>query len=57
MEFKDWLGEVDDYLRSKTGLTHDDFADGPSNDSWRGGVTPEDYARQLLEEAGWTEEE
>lgn len=57
MAFAAWLSGVDSILMAKVGLTHDDLPDGPSYDSWSGGSSQADYARQLLAEAGYTEVE
>lgn len=53
MTFAEWLKAVDTYLLSVAGITHMDLSDGASNDRWTSGVTPENYAKELLESDGF----
>lgn len=57
IKFKEWYDKVNVYVMSKIGLGIDDLPDGPSWDSWEGGMSPEDYGDERLREEGYSDDE
>ena len=53
LTYKQWYDKVNAYVMNVAELGIDDLSDGPSWDSWNAGETPEDYAREMLEENGF----
>lgn len=47
--FAEWLAAVDRLIGHKCGLTHRDFVDFPSYDTWNDGATPADALEVLAE--------
>lgn len=48
-----WMEEVDEALDELCGLSAFDLPDGPSMDSFTGGMAADEYAQLLLEDAGF----
>lgn len=53
LTFQQWFDEANTACESLCGLGLDDLADGPSYDSWESGMSPREYAEEILEEEGF----
>lgn len=56
LSYTAWKGRVDGYIENKCGLTADDLPDRNFWDSWNAGESPEDFARDMLEDEGMTDD-
>ena len=52
-DFERWMARADKACVSIAGVGIEDLADGNSYDAWDGGASPEEYARERLDEAGF----
>ena len=52
-EFDLWYAAADRACSAISGLGIDDLADGPSRDAFDDGYSPEEYARERLEDEGF----
>ena len=48
--FQEWMRKADTVVSGHCGLSCDDLGDGPSWSSWHAGMSPKEYAEELLRE-------
>jgi len=53
LTFDDWYHEVDRLVLNTAGVGVEDLADGPSWDRWNDETSPDEYADEVLDAAGF----
>lgn len=54
-DFRRWMGEVDDTMRNRAGLSIHDLPDQPFRDLWASGLRPVEVVDQVLAAEGFEE--
>ena len=53
MSYGEWMKQADRHCAAISGVSINDLADGASRDAFDDGVSPEDYAEELLANEGF----